>query len=268
MDHDFESDKIEMVASGLLPSHEEGFRVDYRGGHPEFGFVYFYTPVMLEDCSGRHLRPAGTGIFFLPNDPRFYYPITGSLRHTWFLANGSKIDRCMEHYKIPGFAALDLPELPFLDAFITDVRHEGVQLQDYYEDAVTDLFHDFLRRIGALLAESTHTFTDIQRNKVKMLNEVRLSVHTDIARRWSVQEMADLEGLNPTRFAMEYRLQFGISPIDDLIDARLKRAEYMLTHLSYKVKQIAGECGFQSEEHFSRLFHSRRGCSPGQFRKR
>jgi AraC-like DNA-binding protein len=67
---------------------------------------------------------------------------------------------------------------------------------------------------------------------------------------------------------MEYRIEFGVSPIDDLIDARVNRAEYMLTHLTSTIKQIAKECGFNSEEHFSRVFYSRRGCSPGKFRKR
>jgi len=47
----------------------------------------------------------------------------------------------------------------------------------------------------------------------------------------------------------------------------LRRAEYLLKHVSLTAKQIAAECGFSSAEHFSRLFHSRRGYSPGQFRK-
>ncbi len=80
-------------------------------------------------------------------------------------------------------------------------------------------------------------------------------------------EMAELAGRNPTRFAMDYQRQFGISPIDDLIEARMNRADHMLRNHVMTVKQVALECGFTSPEHFNRLFHSRRGCSPGRYRR-
>ena len=56
----------------------------------------------------------------------------------------------------------------------------------------------------------------------------------------------------------------GYVSLDDLIDARLRRAEYLLKHVSLTAKQIAAECGFASPEHFHRLFRARRGYSPGQ----
>lgn len=264
---DLSDSNIEFSASSVNPSHDEGFAVDFPNGMREFGFVYFDSPVVLDDRDGRHIRPPGTGIFFQPEEPRFYHAAKGRLRHTWFLAMGPGIDLCLSKYKIPTYTALDLHEIPFLETFIQDVRQEGFHLRDFHEDAVTDLCRDFFRRIGSMLATLDEKQTDRQFKRVKLLNEIRLCVQSDLARRWTVQEMADLCGLNPTRFAMEFKNEFGTSPIDDLIDARLKRSEYMLLHLSHTVKHIANECGFNSTEHFTRLFHSRRGCSPGQFRK-
>jgi len=260
--------RIEIVASGVLPSHAPGFGVDYRDGNPEFGFVYFHSPVVLEDCNGRLLHPAGTAIFYLPHEPRFYYPVEGCLQHTWFLAIGPGVEQCLRDYSIPTFKGLYLQELPFLLTFINDVRQENVALQEYYQDAITDLFHDFYCKIGVILTKNSDATTSKLRNRAKTLNELRLQVHADIARKWTVREMAESEGLSPSRFAIEYRMEFGVSPIDDLIDARINRAEYMLTHLTSTIKQIAKECGFNSEEHFSRVFYSRRGCSPGKLRKR
>ena len=129
------------------------------------------------------------------------------------------------------------------------------------------MFHDFFRKVGVILSENSSSASETQYKKTKSLNEIRVHVHSDLARKWTVREMAEMEGLNPTRFALEYKVLFGVSPIDDLIDARVNRAEYMLTHLAYTIKQIAKECGFDSEEYFSRAFHRRRGCTPSQSRK-
>ena len=267
MDADFANGKIDIVASGIRPSHPIDFKIDWPVGSKEYGFVQFHCPVMLEDVSGRRECPAGTCIFYLPFQSRYYRPMQGSLDHTWILAIGDGVTKCLAEYDIPVNTALTLGELEFLESYIHDVRQERLHLQNHYEDAITDLSWDFFRRIGVLIAQSAEPLSVAQRERAGSLNEVRLAVHSDMCRRWTVGDMAAMSGLNPARFATEYTKQFGASPIDDLIDARLRRAEYLLKHRSLTAKQIAGECGFTSPEHFNRLFHARRGYSPGQFRR-
>ena len=267
LDEEFSAGKIDVVASAIRPSHTPDFKVDWQVGSKEYGFVQFHKAVMLEDCTGLRIRPPGTCIVYLPFQARFYHSVQGSLEHSWILAAGPGVSLCLGEYRIAAGLAFELGELDFLETYINDVRHERLQLQSHHEDAITDLSRDFFRRLGVLIAEYAEPFSQAQRRRAKILSEIRLRVHSDIARRWTVREMADLEGLNPTQFAMEYSKQFGASPIDDLIDARLQRAEYLLKHVSLTAKQIAAECGFSSPEHFNRLFHARRGYSPGQFRK-
>jgi len=264
---EFADGKIEIVASGIRPSHPPEFKIDWQVGIRDFGFVLFHNAVVLEDRNGRRSRPSGTSIFYLPGQPRYYQAINGNMEHTWIIAAGPGIEACVAEYKIPVHCAMELGELDFFETYIHDVRHEKLQLQNHYEDAITDLSRDFFRRLGVLIAESAESLSSSQRRRARMLNEIRLCVHSDISRKWTVKEMAYIESLNPTQFATDYTKQFGISPIDDLIDARLRRAEYLLKHVSLTAKQIAAECGFSSPEHFNRLFHARRGYSPGQFRK-
>ncbi|MCW3062141.1 MAG: hypothetical protein JWQ02_3962 [Capsulimonas sp.] len=267
MDADFEDGKIDIVASGIRPSHPLDFKVDWPEGNKEYGFVLFHGPVMLEDISGRRPRPPGTCIFYLPFQPRYYHGLNGALDHTWILAIGPGVLGCLTDYGIPVNTALELGELEFLEPYIQGVRQERLHLLDHYEDAITDLSRDFFRRIGVLIAQNAEPLSVAQRVRANTLSEVRLAVHSDMCRRWTVPDMAAMSGLNPARFATEYTKQFGASPVDDLIDARLRRAEYLLKHRSMTAKQVAAECGFTSPEHFSRLFHARRGYSPGQFRR-
>jgi len=267
LDNEFVDGKIDMLASGIHPSHPLDYMIDWPLGMKEAGFVLFHTAVVLQDRDARRVRPPGTSIFYMPHQTRYYHAVSGSLDHTWVLLDGPGVAQCIDEFKIPVSLALELGEIDFLETYINSVRQERLHLQSHCEDAITDLSRDFLRRLGVLIAESAESLSSSQRRRARMLNEIRLCVHSDIAHKWTVKEMADIESLNPTQFATDYTKQFGISPIDDLIDARLRRAEYLLKHVSLTAKQIAAECGFSSPEHFNRLFHARRGYSPGQFRK-
>jgi transcriptional regulator GlxA family with amidase domain len=62
-----------------------------------------------------------------------------------------------------------------------------------------------------------------------------------------------------------YREFFGGSPVEDLINARIKHAQWLLSATTLSVGQVAGECGFRSLYHFSRLFKKRVGSSPSDF---
>jgi len=264
---EYEAGKIFVMASAIRPSHPADFKVDWPLAQNEYGFVQFHNAVMLQDCQGYFARPPGTCIAYVPRQSRYYHAIEETVVHSWILADGPGIATCLDTYQIPSNTAFEIGEMDFFEAYINEVRRERLQLQSHYEDAITDLSHNFFRRFGALLQERAEPGSDSLRQRVKLLNEIRLRVHADITRRWTVREMAEIESLNPTLFAMEYTRQFGVSPVDDLIDARLRRAEYLLKHVSLTTKQIAAECGFASPEHFHRLFRARRGYSPGQYRR-
>lgn len=264
---DYASIRIEVAASAIHPTHEPNFNLDWPDGMQEYGVVLFHNAVMLRDRDGMRERPPGTWIVYRPYEPRCYRSLRGVLDHTWILAVGAGVARCLEEYAVPTNLAFEFGGLDFMETYIKEVRQEQLEVQPYFDDAITDLSWEFFRRAGVLISDSDIPRTPRHRRKVEMFREIRLQVHTQPYKRWSVREMAELASMNPTRFAMDYQAQFGMSPIDDLIDARMRRAEYILKNNALPVKQVAAECGFTSPEHFSRLFHQRRGCSPGRYRR-
>jgi AraC-like DNA-binding protein len=79
--------------------------------------------------------------------------------------------------------------------------------------------------------------------------------------------MALLVHMSPKRFGQLHRKFFGISPAEDLIQARLERAKYLLSSTTLSVGRAAERSGFTNPYYFSRLFHRRVGCAPRDYQK-
>ncbi len=260
--------QIEVIDMGIDAIHGRGFEFSFENGLSVFNFAYYNCPIVLLDASGRHEWPAGASVVYEPKNPRYLLAKSSDLVNTWFSFTGDGAWPCLQEYEIPINRVLDLGELPFLKSIMEEIRRERLQQPLHWQDAVSDLVRSLFREFGTLKLELDQELTPAQRRLERTLREVRMRVHSDLSRRWTVPEMARLSKLHPNWFATVYTSQFGTSPIDDLLNARLKHAEALLMQLPMTVAQIATETGFANAEHFTRLFRRRMGCSPSQVRGR
>jgi len=262
-----DSDIIEVVELAIDAVHERGFDIDFREPSTFFTFAYYNCPIVLQDRNGRREWPTGVSLLHAPEDFRYMKAESSDLLNTWFHFSGPGVAVCLEKYGIPTNTVLDLGELPFLKPILEEVRYERTHKSMHWEDAVSDLVRRFLRDLGNVISDADNLATPAQLKSERLLRDIRMRVHSNLSHRWTVAEMAAFGDLHPTWFATIYKKQFGLSPVDDLLNARLKHAEALLRHLPMTVTHVAADCGFASVEHFTRLFHKRMGCSPGQIRK-
>ena len=80
--------------------------------------------------------------------------------------------------------------------------------------------------------------------------------------------MAQNVYLTRSRFSVLYHDFFKITPSDDLITMTFEYGKRLLLETSETIAEIAHTCGYQSVEHFIRLFSKREGVTPGQYRKK
>jgi AraC-like DNA-binding protein len=118
----------------------------------------------------------------------------------------------------------------------------------------------------ALVEPSTNDGAVISSPQVITVQTVRLSVHQDLRRSWTIAAMARLAGVSPARFTAWYRAVFGATPIDDLIRARVERACWLLKTGEQSLAEISADCGFSDVYYFSRQFRKRIGITPGKYR--
>jgi AraC-like DNA-binding protein len=84
----------------------------------------------------------------------------------------------------------------------------------------------------------------------------------------SVDIIANYLGISYSYLASIFR-QFGKRTIVAHINGvRIDRAVYMLTSSKASITDIAFAVGFNSRQHFTRVFKQRYGCSPMEYRKR
>lgn len=96
-------------------------------------------------------------------------------------------------------------------------------------------------------------------------NTVRL-MEQQPGRAWMRAELANMAGLSPGYFSYAFQRQTGKSPTTYLMDIRMDKAEELLLQ-GRRVKETAGEVGFEDEFYFSRRFKQKSGRSPAAFVK-
>ncbi|NLS21421.1 AraC family transcriptional regulator [Rhizobium sp. P40RR-XXII] len=92
-----------------------------------------------------------------------------------------------------------------------------------------------------------------------------VAMHRDVARNWTVAELAKLCGVSRAGFAARFRRIFGMGPIEYLLRWRIALAKDELQNGTKTVAEIAFSVGFGSSSAFSSAFTRTVGCSPTQF---
>ncbi|WP_285104599.1 AraC family transcriptional regulator [Promicromonospora sp. MEB111] len=92
------------------------------------------------------------------------------------------------------------------------------------------------------------------------------AVHADVARSWTLQELADISHMSRSAFAQAFKSHVGVPPLDYLIRWRMNLARNALARDTLSISQLARATGYQSESAFSTAFRRVVGSSPSTFR--
>jgi AraC-like DNA-binding protein len=93
------------------------------------------------------------------------------------------------------------------------------------------------------------------------------AIHLDLARRWTVADLATLAGLSRSAFAIRFADIVGTTPLRYVANWRLDRAADYLRNSAARLSEIATLTGYASEAAFSRAFKQKFGVSPAQYRR-
>lgn len=84
----------------------------------------------------------------------------------------------------------------------------------------------------------------------------------------TVEKLANLGYMSKTSFNRRFKKEIGITPIEYLIEIRIKMAKLMLKRKENQMIDIAMRCGFGSSAHFSSCFQKHVGLTPSEYRDR
>jgi AraC family transcriptional regulator of arabinose operon len=249
--------------------HDAQFRVDRPRGSGDYLFVHFTTPILIRDALGEREMPAETCILYAPGFPQWYYGPERGFANDWCHCTGAGVGGMVEQFGIAADRAVEpLIQQPFGE-LIRGMERELLRCEPHWQEACAGLLAQLLvafARTTATVAQRSGT--PYQAALSEGLRDVRSRVHKQLARTWSVPDMARIVHLSASRFAHVYRDFFGTGPMEDLIEARIAHACWLLSSGRVPVKQAAAESGFSDLHYFSRSFRARVGCAPREYCRR
>jgi AraC-like DNA-binding protein len=90
-------------------------------------------------------------------------------------------------------------------------------------------------------------------------------IHVDVARRWTVAELARTAGMSRAVFAERFARTVGMPPMQYLLEWRMALAKDALRRERPSLAELAERMGYQSASAFSTAFARSTGCSPSEF---
>lgn len=100
--------------------------------------------------------------------------------------------------------------------------------------------------------------------QTRLIEFVDSYLHTAL----DLETLAGCLGLGVWSFSRRVRHTFGCAPYAYVIERRLARARQLLATGELALKEIAAACGFADQAHMTRVFKSRLGVTPGQYRQK
>jgi AraC-like DNA-binding protein len=118
-----------------------------------------------------------------------------------------------------------------------------------------------------LLAETEESIHGLSSRDLRRVREARERLVADLRDPPSLAELAASVGLNPKRLNLGFRMLFGTTVFDYLLEARLQMARSMLDQgLDLPLKTLAWQLGYNQASNFISAFRRRFGISPGSYR--
>lgn len=259
------SSLLSVARLGVGWEHDESFVID-RPGTGDYLFIHFTRPALVTIAHEVIRCPVNSCILYTPEHPQRYRGDDCGLADNWIHFLGDAVESLARERSIPLNRPFQLAQAAFVPALINEMRTEIHRKEPHYEEVVDLCLRQLFLLLQRHIELSTRKrLTGRKAELATSLTDLQARVLGTLDHPWTVEEMAALVHLSRSRFMGLYREFFGSAPIEDLIHARIKHAQWLLTATTLSVGQIAAECGFRSLYHFSRLFKRRAGCSPSEF---
>lgn len=219
----------------------------------------------------KDVRAGATYLYDLKRDPR--YVIDKPFHSLFFYLPRSALDGIAEQSGVPRVGDLACELGIGHDDSI--VRHIGAAfLEGLRRPAeANQLFIDHM--MLALTAHVAQTYGGLRRDtelvrgglapwQIKRACE---RLESDLGEAPSLQQIAAEVDLSVSHFSRAFRISTGLPPHRWLMHQRVKAAKQLLTVRDLPLSEIAISAGFANQSHFTRVFSSVVGVSPGAWRR-
>ena len=102
------------------------------------------------------------------------------------------------------------------------------------------------------------------RRVLKVKNYISQHFNDDLR----LEQLSSMVGMTPSAFSRFFKQRTGKNLSEFIVDIRLGNAARKLVDTTDSISEICYDCGFNTLSNFNRLFRSRKGCNPTEFREK
>ncbi len=232
------------------------------GNH--FVFIHVLTPCEVGTEAGRVKAQKGDLILYAPEFPQWNRGEGIPLRNNWLHFTGGA--QLLHALRIPLNTLLHPRDDSFIEPSINALKMEIYQHRPLQEAVLALRTQLLLHEIARQLLESdTPGLSAAQIAHSEAFRNLRALLLDRPEEDWTIARMAEYVHLSRSRFCALYKQFFHSEPLNDLIEARLRKACLLLSGSNLTIEAVAGQCGFRSAIHFHRLFRKRFHTSPRRY---
>ena len=185
-------------------------------------------------------------------------------KYVWLEFDGLRMTEWMESAGLGQLQPLYRPQTPAQGQALRDIMLYITQQSG--ASSLHLIGHLFLFLDALIQSSSTRRPLQGVRLKDFYIQEAVTYMERNYQRELTVEELADVCGLNRSYFSKLFRDSMGCPPQEFLIRLRLSKAADMMKGMNYSIGTIALRCGYPNQLHFSRAFKKRYGVSPREWR--
>ena len=242
-------------------AHPGSFLFDVPHGHDCWLLLLTHTPALFWVDETWMQYPAGSVVLFAPG-MQIRYKACGELYENDWLRFESD-EEYVRSLPIQGIP-FSVPDPEHCHNLFCRLCWVHLFAKDKNGEHIDELIHALFLSLHEAARRSNPIETSLH---FHALADLRKDIYRDPQHRWRVSEMAARLHLSEGHLQILYRKAFGVTCMEDVIDARIRSAKSLLQYTNRTILQIAEFCGYNNTEHFCRQFKKRVGKTPGDYRE-
>ncbi len=163
---------------------------------------------------------------------------------------------------------------PLLDAYASVPRIEQSDYEEYIRrlrvilNVCTTLLDAYSLPLTRYLPQKDTSVLATRRRLTPLIDRAERLIHQRLSEKITVSNIAKELKCHPDHLSRQFKKVQGIALIDFIHRVRIDHARRLIATTRLSLGEISWELGYQEQSHFSRVFKSLVGVTPGQYRKR
>lgn len=253
---------------GTLLLDDKDYFIERPNGRSDYLLVYISKGAGHVTVQGKeYIVNQKQAFIFHPHEPQSYrfYKKDNAIDY-WIHFNGTQCASIMKSLNLENINILELNiDTLDIEQMLYRICHEYTQRKPYYESLCSGLLISTLSLISRSLFHSENQQNGKNSDLVEMVTS---EFHTTPQNSFVIDELAKKFSISTNHLIREFKKSTGKTPVQYLMDVRMKKAEELLLFSNYTGNQIAEFLGYSNYSYFSRLFKKHTGVSPNDYRAR